>query len=314
MMTSAPSRATAKTLEYEFRYYDQCNMCGSGQNDQRIWGRRLNTRQGYSPKSKVGIATTVLRCGRCGLIYANPMPVPRSIQQHYGITPESYWGEAFTKLTPDYLRPQITQFEAIARRNIRGAGLTALDVGVGIGKGMIALTAAGFDTYGVEPSEPFYQRAVEVMGIPESRLKLAMVEDVEFADESFDFINMAAVVEHLYDPSRVLARAVHWLKPGGLIYVQVPSSAYLMSRLARYFYRATGSDYVINLCPMHAPYHLYEFTLQSFLLHAQAHRYQVVGHQFLVCGVYLPKLLNNLFELLMKWTDTGMQLEVWLTR
>ena len=40
-----------------------------------------------------------------------------------------------------------------------------LDIGAGIGKQMIALAKVGFATYGLEPSEPFYHRAIEKMGV-----------------------------------------------------------------------------------------------------------------------------------------------------
>ena len=34
-------------------------------------------------------------------------------------------------------------------------GMKALDVGAGIGKGILSLSHAGFDTYGFEPSTSF---------------------------------------------------------------------------------------------------------------------------------------------------------------
>jgi ubiquinone/menaquinone biosynthesis C-methylase UbiE len=39
-------------------------------------------------------------------------------------------------------------------------GMTALDIGAGIGKSMISLQNAGFDAFDFEPAKPFYDRTV----------------------------------------------------------------------------------------------------------------------------------------------------------
>jgi len=58
--------------------------------------------------------------------------------------------------------------------------MTALDVGAGLGKCMTSLAHAGFDAYGLEPSVPFYERALSEMKISPERLKLGMIEDIEY--------------------------------------------------------------------------------------------------------------------------------------
>jgi SAM-dependent methyltransferase len=209
---------------------------------------------------------------------------------------------------------QIAQFEQLRGEPIRGRHLLALDIGAGIGKGMIALKQAGFDTYGLEPSASFRRNAIERMAIAPERLLPAAVEEASFEGDAFDFINLGAVMEHLYDPSAVIQRAMTWLKPGGLMYVAVPSSSYLMSTLMRLFYRTTGSDYAINLCPMHVPYHLYEFTPTSFALHARQHGYRVVVHEFYACTAYVPRWLDVFFVKMMDLTNTGMMLTIWLQK
>ena len=42
--------------------------------------------------------------------------------------------------------------------------------------------------------------------------------------ESFDVITCFDVLEHLYDPRRVMAKVGEWLKPGGVFYVLVPNA------------------------------------------------------------------------------------------
>ena len=47
--------------------------------------------------------------------------------------------------------------------------------------------------------------------------------DAPFPPESFDVITCFDVLEHLYEPRRVMARVSEWLKPGGMFYVLVPN-------------------------------------------------------------------------------------------
>jgi SAM-dependent methyltransferase len=304
-------KASARYLKYLFVYHERCNMCGSPVAGHKVLGKRLNRPQRWRPGNKVGIATTVLRCRKCGLVYANPQPIPERLEDHYGVPPEDYWHVEYFSVSPGYLAGQIATFKRLHRGGPAGP-LRALDVGVGIGKAMVALANAGFDVYGVEPSEPFYRRATDRMSIEKNRIQLAPVEDAAFEPASFDFINFGAVLEHLFDPSAVLQKALGWLRQDGLIHVEVPSSAWLMSRLARLFYRVTGSDYVVNTCPMHPPYHLYEFGLGSFRENGEVNGYKVVYHEYYVCDSYMPRILRPVFDTVMRLTGTGMQLAVWL--
>ena len=38
--------------------------------------------------------------------------------------------------------------------------MTALDIGAGLGKAMLSLENSGFDTFGLEPSIPFHEKAI----------------------------------------------------------------------------------------------------------------------------------------------------------
>lgn len=307
-------RAKTTRSEYSFHAVQCCNMCGSPAAKHRVLGKRLNGSQGLRPRRRAGVATTVQVCSDCGLIYPNPLPLPHNLQDHYRVAPEAYWDASY--FTPDetLFASQLKRFEQLSDHRIAGGSMRALDIGTGIGKCMCALQAAGFDAYGLEPSESFHAAACERSGIAENRLQLASVEDADYDEGFFDFITFGAVLEHLADPAASIERALHWVRPSGLIHAEVPSARWLVSRLANAFYRLIGTDYVTNLSPMHPPFHLYEFTLDSFRLHALHAGYEVAWHQFYVCQTYLPRLLDPLFRRLMELTDSGMQLEVWLRK
>lgn len=298
-------------MKYTFKNVERCNMCGESATSAKVLGRRLNQSQGVRPTKKTGITVTVVKCRGCALVYTNPMPIPETISQHYGTPPEDYWKPEYFTPDPGYFLNQIAMFRSLYEPK---SSLTGLDIGAGVGKGMRVLGAAGFDAYGLEPSTPFYTRAIEITGIDPSRIQNAQVEDAEYAPDSFDLITFGAVLEHLYDPSAAILQALRWVKPSGLIHIEVPSSAWLTNRIFNLIYRIQGLDYVANVSPMHTPFHLYEFGLASFRAHARQYGYEVAHHQYFVSYTFLPRIISPAARFLMHATDSGMQLEVWLRK
>jgi 2-polyprenyl-3-methyl-5-hydroxy-6-metoxy-1,4-benzoquinol methylase len=301
-----------RVMRYNFHEVEHCNMCGEHASTANILGRRMNLSQGFRPNKKAGIATTVVKCRSCGLVYSNPMPVPECMSQHYGITPESYWTKEYLAFNKAYFASQIDRFFSLYP--CKTEALQALDIGAGVGKCMKALETRGFTAYGIEPSEPFYRRALELMEIQPTRLQMASIEEVQYADNIFDFVTFGAVLEHLYDPSKSISAALRWTKPGGLIQIEVPSADWLTNKISNLVYSLQGLDYVANISPMHRPFHLYEFTLQSFMHHAKANDYDIAFHDFHVASTFLPKILDPVIKPIMSVTKTGMQLEIWLRK
>jgi 2-polyprenyl-3-methyl-5-hydroxy-6-metoxy-1,4-benzoquinol methylase len=300
-----------KDMRYSFLDVEACNMCGSGVDQSKVLGKRMNKSQGRNPGRITGISTTVMKCRNCGLIYSNPLPVPESIQDHYGVLPEDYWTEEYFKVDPDYFQRELSTLKGIREFP---AGSKSLDIGSGIGKCMIALQNAGFDAYGFEPSIPFYERSIAKMGLSPEKQSMSSVETAEYPENTFDFITFGAVLEHLYDPGASISKAMKWLKPGGIMHIEVPSSDWLVSKIINFYYSMTGSDYVGNISPMHSPYHLYEFGLESFKQHAKKNGYKIVHSQYAVCQSYMPKLIDIVIRPYMKATNTGMQLIIWLEK
>jgi SAM-dependent methyltransferase len=287
-------------------------MCEQPTAKNKILGQRLNKSQGITPKNKWGITTTVIRCSNCQLIYSNPKPIPFDVQDHYGVPPEDYWKESYFTPNPAYFAHEL----AIAKRLLpEQARPTALDIGAGLGKCMQALEHAGFEAYGLEPSVPFRQMAIQKMGIDARRLKLGMLEELDYPANQFNFITFGAVLEHLYQPAECIERALAWLKPNGLIQIEVPSSNHLVSKILNLYYRLNGTTYVTNLSPMHEPFHLYEFGLKSFEELAKRLPFEIAFYEYKVCTIYhLPKPLHPPLRWYMEKTNMGLQLAVWLRK
>ncbi len=166
---------------------------------------------------------------------------------------------------------------------------------------------AGFTVHGIEPSEPFYRKALEQLGGDTERYRLAYIEDAQFSGGYFDFDTFGAVLEHINDPAAALEKAFKSLRPGRIVHAEVPSSDHRIARLINTYYRLLGSNFVTNISPMHPPFHLHEFTLRSFRENALLTGYTIAAHHYDVCSIHhLPRVLHPPLRLWMERTQTGM--------
>lgn len=286
-------------------------MCGANKEKFKTLGKRLNQSQGKNPRRKVGITTTIQQCSNCDLVFANPQPIPNDLQDHYGMPPESYWIDSYFTVDENYFKGVLNWVKSIHPIE---QGMKSLDIGAGIGKSMIAMENEGFEAQGIEPSIPFFERAVGRMKIDKDRIQNVAIEEASFENEHFDFITFGAVLEHLYDPGKSIEKAMKWLKPGGLIHIEVPSAHWFTNKFINRIYKLKGMDYVANLSPMHEPYHLYEFGLKSFQLHAKKNDYTIADFHYIVCDTFLPSFLDFALKPYMKSTNKGMQLAILLKK
>jgi 2-polyprenyl-3-methyl-5-hydroxy-6-metoxy-1,4-benzoquinol methylase len=301
-------------MHYTFINIEQCNMCGS--EDFKNLGIRLNTSQGLRPKSKSGVATSIAKCRNCGLVFANPQPLPSSTSEQYDLPPDSYWNEEMLKSVVTNTTNFSYELNLLKGLNKEQKEMKGLDVGAGLGGTMVAFERNGIDAYGFEPSAPFYKFAIEKMGISKEKLIFSTIEEANYPDNFFDFITFGAVLEHIHQPSASLEKALKWLKPGGLIHIEVPSSNWLTAKIYNFYFKwVARTNYVTNLSPMHSPFHHYEFTKAAFELNGAKLGYELAHFEIQVCETMMPtKALDFIFKPLMKATNTGLQIIVFLRK
>ncbi len=304
---------TGKRQQYYFDYITNCDMCGAETAGNRVLGQRLNQSQGLNPKKLSGISVSVIQCRNCNLIYSNPQPIPFNIQDHYGIPPDEYWNDRSFDWEENYFLPQILKTKELIGFK---PGMKALDCGAGIGMGMLSLEHAGFDTWGFEPSVPFYEKALSHTKVNPERLKLGMLEEMDFPQNEFDFVNFGAVLEHFYHPGKCIHKGMQWLKPGGVMHVEVPSSKHLIGKLLNAYYKLSGTNFVTNLSPMHSPFHLFEFDVKSFTENAKlTGEYSIAYYKYDVGSIFHgPRFLHPILKQYMKMTKRGLQLVIWLRK
>src|SRR5207302_871575 len=116
----------------------------------------------------------------------------------------------------------------------RDAGVC--EVGCGDGTGLELLHGLGFRSLtGVEVSSRRLAETRERMGDRVSLVQISPSEPLPFADDSFDAVLAAAVIEHTLDPRQFLLELDRIARPGG--YVVISSDCYtfrLLQLLGQY--------------------------------------------------------------------------------
>ena len=298
-------------MGYKFREISECNMCGAGKEQHKFLGTRLKGHQGYFPSSRQSEGTLVFRCLNCRLIFCNPIPIPEQLKDHYGISPEQYWGTGDLTYDGNHFVEQLRKLRDFMHVS---SETKALDIGAGIGHTMVAMQHANIDAYGLEPSMSFYKYAIQENNISTERIKADTIEDAVYGASYFDFINYRSVLEHFVDPYMALKKGLSWLKKDGVMHVEVPSSDWLISALGNLFYKVSAKGKVVNLSPMHPPYHLYEFSLRSFEELSDRLDYDIVDTEYYVCDTYLPRFLDPILKPWMRRSNRGMMLALWLRK
>lgn len=142
-------------------------------------------------------------------------------------------------------RPAFEQWLSMVKRYGFGTpGVTVLDIGCGVGGFLDFAASEGFRTFGFDAS------SAQVAKAQQRHPRVANFFDLDSyvsslgGEPKFDLITMWDVFEHIRTPADFLAAARRHLKPGGLIFVSVPSGAPnpMKVRLARLRRRQPGLD------------------------------------------------------------------------
>jgi len=168
-------------------------------------------------KSKEDCGADVVRCSACRFLYVNPQPTSEELerlysQEYYGTDAESASGS---------LRHRLPVFQRGVRivGEIRTPG-RILDVGCGNGDFLELARRAGWEAFGVDPSD-------HATGCARSRglnVTCGTLETAGYASEFFDVVTMWDVLEHLGNPRRAAEESRRLLKAGGFLVVRVPNT------------------------------------------------------------------------------------------
>lgn len=221
---------------------------------------------------------TVYKCSSCGLGVLDPRPTQDELAALYR---DSYFiGHYDEGVAPgtEAMRKRLSQ-EGHRIKFFRPFKKTGhvLDIGCGRGYFLMACRERGYDVQGFDVSEDGAAYVRETLGIP---VQTGILEDA-FEDNSFDVITMWHSLEHTSDPAKYLVLAGRWLRPGGILVIDVPNY--------------TGTDARMKLDAWEdwdLPYHLLHFTPKSLDMLLQRHGFVVIRRKTYHSSVVREKLRN----------------------
>ena len=127
---------------------------------------------------------------------------------------------------PDFVWGGAERAEPL-RRAVGGPGQRVLDLGCRSGA-LTRFYAPGNEIVGLDADRDALREAA-TLGI--ETVWADAEEPLPFADESFDVVVAAELLEHLHEPRRVVEEAARVLRPGGTFAGSVPNAYRLKNRL-----------------------------------------------------------------------------------
>ncbi len=234
----------------------------------------------------------------CGLVWLDPQPIATDInklyQNYYTHTntpnssklPQSKYQffqvwlyNLFTSIIQ--IKQEREQFNQMYLADIKPGKL--LDVGCGNGNLSSKLRDLGWDVQGQDTDIKAKEFAEKKYNLT---VHLGTLENISFADNTFDAIIMNHVIEHIINPIALISECYRILKPGGVLIAVTPN---ILSTSHKFF-----GQYWRGLEP---PRHLYlfsELTLKEIASKSGFTNYQTWttaahGHYFALSSLELKK-------------------------
>lgn len=184
-----------------------CNLCGGCEASI------------LSNRSRSGKPLRTVICQACGLVWSDPRP--HDARQFYEEEYRLSYKHSYSPKPKHVLRAghvALSRFEKI--ESLLSSRKTVLDVGTGGGEFAYLLQLLGHQVRGIEPNKGYADYSIQEYGLT---VQVGFVQDATCSPESFDIVTIWHVLEHTEDPGSVLALLRSWLKPDGMLVVEVPN-------------------------------------------------------------------------------------------
>lgn len=171
---------------------------------------------------KFGEHGRIVRCKRCGLVYAYESPSLNELISYY----EKMDNKEY--LLEDVGRSKTYEkfFKSLQKLGIKSGKL--LDIGCETGLLLNMARNRGWEVTGVEPSQWARTYARDHFKILEV---LDDINDLEHLENTYDVITMMDVIEHLKEPKEMLKTLRKLIKNSGVLYITTPNIGSFVARL-----------------------------------------------------------------------------------
>ena len=189
-----------------------CAICGADQPSAELYPAHLAeadfSAEVFSQRRVPDrIHYRMVRCGRCGLVRADPAADSSTLEQLYE---QSY---AFDAEVANLRRTYGRYLRRLRRHGASGGHL--LEIGAGTGFFLQQAQAQGYEVVtGIEPSRAAVAEADPTVA---DRIVTDIMRPGLFEPETFDVVCLFQVFDHVPDPNLLLQECRRVLRPGGLV-------------------------------------------------------------------------------------------------
>lgn len=249
-----PNNELSKTAETwslgRLEYLNSCPFCSATTHKSKAFSRQDDT-------LSLPDIWTLNQCDTCACIYLNPRPdaesLPKAYQNYYTHAKATDEQELrdnslLTRLINGYLNHRFSMKRSNANRfgawlfrlipplrmmldlysrhvpkHLCNPDTQLLDVGCGNGSYLLKVQEMGIIPYGQE-IDPTSQDNFQAAGL---NVHIGDLHSTNYADESFDYITLNHVIEHVQDPQELLLTLKSILKEGGTLWLNLPNASAL---------------------------------------------------------------------------------------
>jgi 2-polyprenyl-3-methyl-5-hydroxy-6-metoxy-1,4-benzoquinol methylase len=225
-----------------------CHCCGS--SDLKIKFKGM-TDQSYFIPGKFNL----LECTNCKMAFTDPLQTEEESGKYYPAD-QYYSYKNKNKLALLYHRmcayfyshrnPVFTAllypFKPLFYTYFINPGKSLLEIGCGDGLKLKIYKSYNMKVFGLEPYGPKLSEEEKKLNITKKSVK-----DAPYKSNSFDYIIMKEVLEHVPNQTLVLKKSYDWLKPNGTLAITVPNTASIWCKL----FKTNWFGYDITRHPYH---------------------------------------------------------------
>lgn len=174
------------------------------------------------------VESRVVVCCDCGLMFLHPYFTEDEIKAMYK---KEYYKSDYTDLysseehTRERAKKFIASLDLILKHSENPKSI--LDIGAANGLFLSLAKERGLEITGIELSEAASKKAKEKYGFVFHNVKM---EDFNPCRQ-FDIVHLNHVLEHLVDPHKAVEAIHKFLRPGGIVYIEVPMQLNVYDRL-----------------------------------------------------------------------------------
>lgn len=201
----------------------------------------------------------IVKCKNCEFYYVSPQ-IKFTGEQWSELYNSEYFGGQSRWLIKKRSAELSRRLDRVNELNQSKEKIRLLDIGTGEGNLLIEGFKRGWDVTGIDIVDNRKSSAKK----SEIKFIKARFLETDFKEETFDFIYLDSVLEHVLQPKEYLLKASKILKKGGIIYIGVPNEDCLFNDLRKLIFYFIGRKKISSkIKPFDSPYHVVGFNKNS---------------------------------------------------